>query len=585
MARAAFAATAMDEDSCWRRVVTEDGLWIWTTVRDPPEVRLLPEESGVVVGRLHAMPGATSDHPATLSGHEGLPTRARELSRSCWGAYVAILRAGGSGAAGIYRDPSAGLGALTWSLDEGVDLVASHVAPFPIGVGPRRPFMNWDRIAEFIASPPASMSASLFDDVTVVGPGDMVTLDTPHRTTSIWSPVAFARDPIDDPQAAAAGLRASVDHAVTATISGYDRVLLEVSGGLDSSIIAGTVAANSQTARVAGAMNFAYGRLESDESDYARAVADRIGVRLTTFSHAPQALDEAAVSEMSDAFLPAANSVLPWVDRDEVACVRATGAQAIVSGQGGDAVFFQMPSALVAGDAIAQEGWRALGSDIIADVARRTRMSVWDVVRTAHGQRRGLQAPDGMVSSLVTPDVGALAPRSSHSWMTQAQSEDLPCGKRLHVLAATIFFGNEGARQKREVADLLFPLFAQPVLEHCLRIPTPILAGGAYDRAFARQAFADRIPDIVLRRRAKGMVTAHFAKMLAMSLPFLRPFLLDGCLCAAGVLDRVALERSLDRDHLIWHAKPTDILWAVAVEAWVRHWQTRVPDSPSARPR
>jgi hypothetical protein len=76
--------------------------------------------------------------------------------------------------------------------------------------------------------------------------------------------------------------------------------------------------------------------------------------------------------------------------------------------------------------------------------------------------------------------------------------------------------------------------------------------------------------------------------MVAMSLEFLRPHLLDGCLCEAGLLDRGRLDRMLDPAALIWGeaGAPTDVLIAAAVESWVRHWQGRLPDSPAApRPR
>jgi hypothetical protein len=48
------------------------------------------------------------------------------------------------------------------------------------------------------------------------------------------------------------------------------------------------------------------------------------------------------------------------------------------------------------------------------------------------------------------------------------------------------------------------------------------------------------------------------------------------------VLDRAALEAHLDPDRLIWRGAPTDVLWATVTEAWVRYWQTQVPDSLSA---
>jgi asparagine synthase (glutamine-hydrolysing) len=65
-------------------------------------------------------------------------------------------------------------------------------------------------------------------------------------------------------------------------------------------------------------------------------------------------------------------------------------------------------------------------------------------------------------------------------------------------------------------------------------------------------------------------------------MPALRPFLLDGALAEAGVLDRAKLDEALTVEQLIWGASPNQIMWAAATEAWVRHWQGRAGDSLSA---
>lgn len=67
-------------------------------------------------------------------------------------------------------------------------------------------------------------------------------------------------------------------------------------------------------------------------------------------------------------------------------------------------------------------------------------------------------------------------------------------------------------------------------------------------------------------------MTVYFARLIANSVGLLRPYLLDGVLCDAGVLDRAAVETALDPARLIWTARPPDILWATAMEAWVRYW-------------
>lgn len=549
---------------------------------DPLPVVRLAADAGVIIGTAFDMPGANGARAAgpTEGSLVRLERRAVDIARSLWGAYVAVLQDPAN--AGVYRDPSAGLAALSWSLGHGVTVVSSQLTGLPSKVGPARPFLNWDRIAAYLALPSANVDASLFDDVTVLGPGAFVALgDTTAPQHLVWTSSTFAADPVDDREFASRELASRVEACTSALVGSYDRVILEMSGGLDSSIVAGCVAATGHRGRVAEGLNIAFGRPESDEIGYAQAVADRLGVPLQCVAHAPDPMQEAAFGDFARAFQPCVNSVDAKWDLHEIERLKACGAQALVSGQGGDAVFFQMPSALIAADLIATKGWRALASPIVADVARRARMSVWDVAREVRRQGRGAVLPDGR-STLLAPCVREATGKLAHPWVREARAANLSPAKQLHVMAVANFHGNQRPRRRRDVADVVFPLFAQPVLEHCLRIPAHILAGASYDRAFARHTFADRLPDLVFRRRTKGLVTVYFARLVANSLAVLRPFLLDGVLADAGVLDRDALARALDPDHLIWEAKPSDILWAVAMEAWVRHWQTQVPDSHRA---
>ncbi len=578
-ARADQIARLLEETRAWRRAYATGELRIWTTIRDPPQVRA--HTRGVLtIGPVFQMPGASV--AALPSGATPLEA-ARRLSRTHWGRYVGLLLDPAGQDAWVYREPGGGMNAFAWSLGDGLEAVGSQMSGFPVGIGPRRPYLNWRAIADLVAKPAVCATQVLVDDVSAVQPGECVKLAPDKAAHVVWSPSDFASDQLHDGMTAGAQLRARVDHCTAALVGGYERTLLEVSGGLDSAIITGTLHRGGLTGRVAEAVNIAFGRPESDEQSYARAVADRAGIPLTERRHAPEALDLADLEELAGEFRPSANGVDPKWDRDEIERARATGARAIVSGQGGDALFMQMSTPGIVADAWRRTGWATLWDPLLGDVARRTRRSVWAVLRDARTESRGRAAlSEELWSSLISAEVRAATRDLKPKWEHEAEGRGIPPGKRLHIHALARFLLNEGPSRRRREVDVIYPLFAQPVLEHCLRIPAPVLAGTSYDRAYARGVFADRLPEVVLKRRAKGVVTVYFAKLIANSLPALRPYLLEGCLADAGVLDRAHLERALTPEHLIWAAKPSDILWAVATEAWVRHWQKQVPDSLAA---
>jgi asparagine synthase (glutamine-hydrolysing) len=567
----------------WRARASAEGLAVWARDAVWPRIRVIG--AGVVIGNVHRRAGSALWAP---EGDDAAPPDpdvfARRLAAEAWGAYVALLRSPGGGPAEVFRDPGGALGCVAWSLGDRLHVVTDDLATVPGWLRPRRQSLDWNRIAAVLATPTAGTTEPLFDDMTGVGPGQRLTLGAKPSRTPIWTPCAFAREDSADLRWVEAELVRRVDNVVATLLAPHDRVVMELSGGLDSSIVAGAIGATALTDRVAHWLNYRDGRPEANEARFARAVTARLGVALHEQAKTFEPLDEAALKEIGAFSRPAIGAMDGMRDRFETELLRASGATAIVSGQGGDGVFFQYPTALVAADEFARRGWGAWRSPVVADVARRTRQSVWSVVRQVQAAKRGRETRPSGTSALLTRGWAEAARGIEHEWVTAARRAGLPPGKVLHVegIAVTHFFYEPSRRLA--VADLLTPLFTQPVMELCLSVPVPDLAGGSYDRPFARRAFADRLPPAVLNRRAKGALTVHVARRVAASCDVLRPYLIDGCLAEAGLLDRRKLRHTLDPERLMsgqaQHAM--HVLNAAAVEAWVRHWQGQVPDSRSA---
>jgi asparagine synthase (glutamine-hydrolysing) len=586
-ARARSLGERLDGDPAWRRTWRCDRLSLWTRPERPLPATALPAGCGVLVGQGEPMPGAPPlDRlaPAFASARTAEET-AGILSRALCGPYLAILLPPDGGVASLYREPGGAIEGLSWSLEDGLQAIASDLVLAPPKLRPRRQALDWDRIAIFLGSPSAATTAPLFDGMAAAGPGELLQLGAAApRPRRIWDPAAFAGEPVTDLVEAQGELVRRVDASVAAIGRRGAPVLAELSGGLDSSIIAGALAEVGATSQVARWVNFAEGRPEADESRYAATVVERLGGALHVEPLVPTALAEADFAELGRYMRPSIGGADAARDRAERALLQETGATAIVSGQGGDGVFFQFPSALVAADAFQRDGCRTLVSPLLADVARRSRRSAWDVLGQVRAAKRGRADWPTSLSTVVTREARAFAATAEHAWVRAGRARGLPPGKLLHLHGAAVTHIYRGPSRRLEAADLLLPLFSQPVLELCLAIPVPDLAGASYDRPFARAAFAERLPTEVLHRRSKGALGAYFARTVALSLPTLRPYLLDGCLADAGVLDRARLDRALDPAQLLWGGPvaPPDVLIAAAVEAWVRYWQTQVGDAPRA---
>lgn len=574
----------LGHETGWREAHVARGLSVWLQPDSALGLRRLGR-TGLVLGDLHPNPGASATSLGAVGAAPARPhAAARQLLRLGWGCYVALLHDPGDDSYAALRDPSGLIGCATWSLGDGVVVVAGDVSQPPAWLRPRQGFLDWAAIAAFLAAPAVAMTASLFADTAVVPPGGLQPLAAGRPGDLAWNPVAFAANSHRDLAFAATEVLARLEACTSALVSRHERVLLELSGGLDSSIVGGVLGATGDVRRVAAWLNYRYDRAEADESRYARAVTDRLGVPLTTPRGWAEPIDEAALKEIGAFAWPAIGGADAGRDRDELGRLTRTGATAIVSGQGGDGVFFQFPTALVLADALQRDGWRALASPLPAAVARRTRQSVWAVLRQVRAARRGRARTPRTLSRLLSAGAAEAGAAAVHPWVRAARNAGLPPGKALHVqgIAVTHLYG--GPSRRLVQADIVLPMFAQPVVELCLGLAVPDLAGESYDRPFARTAFRSRLPAEVLDRRSKGDMSTYYGKLAAMSLPTLRPYLLEGCLAEAGLLDRGKLLGTLEPEHLLrgGAGSAMDVLNAAAVEAWVRHWQTQVPDAPTA---
>ncbi|HEY1926631.1 MAG TPA: asparagine synthase C-terminal domain-containing protein [Caulobacteraceae bacterium] len=545
----------------------------WTPIHRAPDIRIWGRgakrpsvhgaDSVIVVGACHRRGSRAPCGMADLHPHVTAQATAERLSRETWGSYVALLRQGS--ARQLFRDPSGGLECLTWSLGR-VRLVTSDSGPPVPGLLPPRSALDWAAIASWGDDRGLGVPRSGLEGVEAVLPGHLLKLDAAENVAQpVWSPSRCAQRP--DHRDAMDGLVEAVGLAVGGLLGAHDLLVNEISGGLDSAIVADTLAQSGLASRVAASLNYYGERREGDERRYARAVAERCSLDLSCVLKPIRPLSEADFSEVSRGLRPAFPASDPIRDRDTAERLAASGATALVTGHGGDAVFFQMPTPLVAVDRVRGAGLRGLTGDTLVDIARFSRKPVWTVLaQFAKADRsRADHQRDATSAQPLDP------------WSLDAST--LPPAKRLQISSLFQAQWTRGWSRRGAVADVLNPLLAQPVVEFCLALPVPELVEGGRDRSLARRAFRDRLPPLLIERRSKGDLTAYYGRLVAASLGYLRPLLLDGCLAEAGILDRMYLDAAMTPERLILDRTSGEILVAALIENWVRYWQTRVPDS------
>jgi asparagine synthase (glutamine-hydrolysing) len=538
-------------------------------------------QGAVIVGRYWSSAGAAS-HPCPCTPGS-VTDRARALSREGWGAYLAFLHDRARDKWWIFRDPSGALEVFTWRAGD-LAICASGLEDLPPGLRPARLGLDWRAIADCLRDPGALGGAPALAGIRSVTAGDLHPVRGEVRESlPIWRPGDWIPCGLNVGRGREADLATTLVRTIAAMVAPYDRVATEASGGLDSSIVNAMIGRAGLGDRVVTALHYVGDRPEADERQWAQALCERWDLPLACIERPRAAID------LHADFGPLARDIRPPLaaldsarDRDTAARLHASRAQALLTGKGGDALFFQMPTPFVLADLWRDHGLGAAHHPLNTQVARWLRRSVWSVWRQALSGR-----PSGPASSLgrfAGPALRETPAGPSHPWL--ADLDAAPPAKCIQIRALANGQVGQGANRRGQVADLLHPLQAQPMMELCLSIPTWELVRGGRDRALARDSFAAWLPASIAGRRSKGGLSSWYARHVAASASALGGYLLDGVLVGAGLLDRAEVEAALDPDDLILTGDGVSLLAAAAVEAWVRHWQTRVPDAAGAeRPR
>lgn len=492
----------------------------------------------------------------------------KALPGGYWGGYVTALT--GRDGTNILRDAS-GTFPSYYALGDGRAVVASDAEL--LLAGGVVPEVDLEEIGRQLYRAFVPSAVTALRGIQELLAGFSLRFPTaPEAEAPWWSPWDYVSDRGGPRDEAAERLARAVQHCVEAWASTCRRLLLSVSGGLDSSIIAACLAK-------AGAdfvcMTMFAGDPAGDERPFARALCDHLGVRLIERRYCLEDID---IAEPLAPHLPRPRDRTQALayEHANLEVASEVGADAFMTGNGGDNVFGYSQSAAPIADRYLAEG---LGEGLfgsIRDVCRQTGCSIFDAVaqawRLAHAPPRHRIRPNAL---LLEPRFvqGLGADGLDHPWL-EPPAGALP-GKAAHISAIV------RAQPTLEAArgyylPVLSPLMSQPLIEACLGVPTWEWRAGGRDRSLARQAFAAQLPEAVLKRRVKGTPGRFAARLLDHFRAPIRDRLLGGRLAAGGIIDASAIARLLAGERPVPDLERVRILELVNCEAWIEHWTARL---------
>ncbi|WP_395331847.1 asparagine synthase-related protein [Novosphingobium sp. BL-8H] len=528
-------------------------------------LRLL--DAGVVIGALYCR--QRMERIAVLDAQECeeiLRSNGRRLIEHYWGDWVAIIRK--PDAAFLLRSPFGTLPCLYRSR-AGATIAASDIDALEEASGTQNA-VDYGEVAFQLFAGDRRGSETCIAGVREVRGGEAVILSHANVAhEALWSPWMISAGAHDRPSSDADAqiLRDVAIDCVAAKTSTISNPLVMLSGGLDSSIVTACLAARG---RDFCCLNLVAPAAAGDERAYARAVAAFAGRGLTERDMPEQAL---ALGDLPAVRLPrpVARSFEQRLYQDAQASADQLGCDAIVDGGGGDNVFCSLQSASPAADCLLGGGgvvsfWRTCQE--IGDMAHA---SVWRVAWKAvlRASRRSRPYRWTTNDTLLAPDaVASAGERSLHPWLA-SQSPGMP-GRagQIALLVAAQSFMEDGPSGTKDA--VLSPLVSQPLIEHCLSIPSWHWFENGCNRAVARHAFDRNLPREVAWRRGKGIPDSFVVRLFEANRAYIRKNLIDGLLAREGVISPTCVLKVLDDPAPFQGREFSRIVRLMDAEKWAR---------------
>lgn len=532
---------------------------------------------GIVVGDLHTRSGTAIRHASQLPAASSAAALRRHILKNCWGDYILILpEANDPRSVGITRSPSPACDLqCVYSLEEGTGFLTSHITLAErLGLCRRR--VDFEQVAHQLAYPGLKTARTCLAGIRELLPGCTIHLhDGTARASLDWNPWEFvdAGSRPADPHEAASSVRDAIETVVHAWAEQDGSILLELSGGLDSSIVGACL--RESRARVT-CLTLTTPVPGADEREYAGLVAGMLGVGLQAqelrYGDAPYRFPLPP-----DIVTPVIGPLQYAVDRTMQAIADRESVDSHFTGGGGDTVFGYLMNAAPAADAFLGAGLVA-GIRAVRDISAFHQCTYWKAARLTLRKLRTQGEPHGIDRSFLPPRTRVPEPEP-HPWLSPP-ARFLPGDRqRILELSATQFFRDSCPRAL--VRRLRMPLLSQPVVEACLRVPSWMWFHGGQNRAVARLGFAHALPPRILARKSKGTFTAYLGALYRRELAGMLAFLLHGQLEAHGLLDGDKLRALAKGEMPRGDNAFMRIFQLCALENWVR--QQSPPGGPVHR--
>jgi asparagine synthase (glutamine-hydrolysing) len=566
-----------------------NGLRISCSEADRSGLTIYPvgTHSGLVLGRLFRRSSDINDNcPAPEGTFEStdeerlIASKGRSLVTQYWGDYVAFLVDKSSAAKWIIKDPTGNLPCFRTSWRD-VDIVFSCLSdcidlslmPFTI---------NWSYVASSIGSGGYDSSVQPLNEVSEIHRGECLEIASDGQFTVklYWQPTSFAERvcAIENPSTAAVALRATVLSATRTLARSHETILMRLSGGLDSSIISGCLKDVRPRPMVTSYTYYApQGR--SDERRWAQLAADYAASDHIEIAMDPSSARLEPLTGIRPSVAPIPAFAHLKLGEMERRLAQSNSYTAVFCGDGGDSGLGGECIPLAVDDFIRLKGLARGLLRLSSQVALRTDALVWNVLRDAMRRRlKGSRMRDYRNKLLLgtafatteTRGVGLTCDSYPHPWFKECKDVPWHIVNRLGNLTGSPDFYDAFVPPTSFSPFVASPLYAQPVVELCLRIPVFTHFHNGRERGLAREAFRHEVPTLIRQRQWKDRAPGAFEEIVSRNRNFIREMLVGGALCSHQFLDAQAVDAALSGELNTRQFLVGELMRHLNLELWIR---------------
>ncbi len=490
------------------------------------------------------------------------------LTHECWGGYVAIFVCPFTNSIRIFVDPS-GLCPVYRCETSTHILVATHIAlmsdPGNAAISP-----SYSDIRSYLTRTELRQRQTCLAGVTELSPGELASITgSMHPGQQIWRPENFMPCSTTVTFEEAAEQLAFIAAAVCGSwCTLFGKVTVAASGGVDSSLICAALAIRDRPFSCA---TVATSDPSGDERRFVRMLADRLKVEAIETVYDTGAIDPLR-SISAGLPRPSKKAFMAALEAALFAAAAESSADIVLDGNGGDNLFCFLHSSAPVVDRLRHEGpgrgalatfrdmcsvtgcdIRAMGGAAVRRFFRQVNEPSWPP------DYRLLKVDDNIPDSF-----DALTP-----WLELPKK--VADGKRDHlalIMRSQLHIHGLAA----DGLPRFSPLASQPLVEHCLKLPTWLWCKGGKNRAVARAAFASHLPREIVERTSKAGPDSFIHHYFNTHKKLLHELLIDGLLARHNLIDREAVNSEFSAP-MIGEEMLLRLLDLCEAECWSQSWQ------------